>query len=192
MSDAYIFGKSKVKRKHAQPKRGSISHSQTLFIFGKNTHPTPVITSLISLSPSLPPSPPSTTTTTVSMSSLFLRPFLHPLPAKPTSCHQKTTILPPQCLHPSLRCYSQNKTSTTTNLSKKDYRSSWEQELKTAFPTELEHSESDDDDEDGKFQELIDKRCVDNMRMLMVDAVQNSKAGHPGMALGMAEVGYYL
>lgn len=28
------------------------------------------------------------------------------------------------------------------------------------------------------------------MRMLVVDAVQHAKAGHPGMALGMAEVGY--
>ncbi|KAK1308383.1 hypothetical protein QJS10_CPA09g01770 [Acorus calamus] len=31
-----------------------------------------------------------------------------------------------------------------------------------------------------------------SVRMLIVDAVQNAKAGHPGMALGMAEVGYHL
>lgn len=30
------------------------------------------------------------------------------------------------------------------------------------------------------------------MRMLVIDSVQNAKAGHPGMALGMAEVGYVL
>lgn len=28
--------------------------------------------------------------------------------------------------------------------------------------------------------------------MLIVDSVQHAKAGHPGMALGMAEVGYVL
>lgn len=38
----------------------------------------------------------------------------------------------------------------------------------------------------------VDKRCVDNVRMLIADSVQQSKAGHPGMALGMAEVGYVL
>ncbi|KAL6328311.1 hypothetical protein AAG906_034454 [Vitis piasezkii] len=35
-------------------------------------------------------------------------------------------------------------------------------------------------------------RCVDNVRMLIVDAVQTAKAGHSGMPLGMAEVGYIL
>ncbi|KAJ4980054.1 hypothetical protein NE237_010834 [Protea cynaroides] len=39
---------------------------------------------------------------------------------------------------------------------------------------------------------MVDRRCVDNVRMLIVDAVQQAKAGHPGMALGMAEVGYHL
>jgi len=28
--------------------------------------------------------------------------------------------------------------------------------------------------------------------MLIVDAVQSAQAGHPGMALGMADIGYYL
>lgn len=47
--------------------------------------------------------------------------------------------------------------------------------------------------EDSKwFQSQIDKRCVDNMRMLTVDAVNTAKAGHPGLPLGMAEVGYVL
>jgi transketolase len=41
-------------------------------------------------------------------------------------------------------------------------------------------------------QSQIDKRCVDNMRMLTVDAVNTAKAGHPGLPLGMAEVGYVL
>lgn len=35
-------------------------------------------------------------------------------------------------------------------------------------------------------------RCVDNVRMLIVDAVQTAKAGHSGMPLGMAKVGYIL
>ncbi|KAK6156354.1 hypothetical protein DH2020_010602 [Rehmannia glutinosa] len=39
---------------------------------------------------------------------------------------------------------------------------------------------------------MVDKRCVDNLRMLIVDSVQESKAGHPGMALGMSEIGYFL
>ncbi|XP_002985082.2 transketolase, chloroplastic [Selaginella moellendorffii] len=42
------------------------------------------------------------------------------------------------------------------------------------------------------LQEQIDRRCVQNMRMLVVDAVNNAKAGHPGMPLGMAEVGFTL
>lgn len=42
------------------------------------------------------------------------------------------------------------------------------------------------------LQTQIDKRSVDNMRMLTVDAVNTAKAGHPGLPLGMAEVGYVL
>jgi transketolase len=42
------------------------------------------------------------------------------------------------------------------------------------------------------LQAQIDKRSVDNMRMLVVDAVNTAKAGHPGLPLGMAEVGYVL
>ncbi|KAK1308381.1 hypothetical protein QJS10_CPA09g01772 [Acorus calamus] len=30
--------------------------------------------------------------------------------------------------------------------------------------------------------ECVDGRAVDNVRMLIADAVQNAKAGHPGMA----------
>ena len=33
---------------------------------------------------------------------------------------------------------------------------------------------------------------MDNIRMLVVDVVQNAKAGHLGLPLGMAEVGYVL
>ncbi|KAJ8529044.1 hypothetical protein K7X08_035879 [Anisodus acutangulus] len=33
---------------------------------------------------------------------------------------------------------------------------------------------------------------MDNVRMLIVDSVQHAKAGHAGMALGMAEVAYFL
>ncbi|KAK1260184.1 hypothetical protein QJS04_geneDACA002099 [Acorus gramineus] len=38
------------------------------------------------------------------------------------------------------------------------------------------------DKDDGFFQECVDGRAVDNVRMLMADAVQNAKAWHPGMA----------
>ncbi|KAH9324128.1 hypothetical protein KI387_004306 [Taxus chinensis] len=65
------------------------------------------------------------------------------------------------------------------------YLESWKQELKTFVGSEG----LDDVD---YFQGLIDRRCVDNMRMMVVDSVQNSKAGHPGLPLGMAEVGYLL
>ncbi|KAJ4828215.1 hypothetical protein Tsubulata_046109, partial [Turnera subulata] len=49
-----------------------------------------------------------------------------------------------------------------------------------------------EDLDEESFQRLVDERCVDNVRMLIVDAVQNAKTGHPGMAMGLAEVGYYL
>ena len=60
--------------------------------------------------------------------------------------------------------------------------------------TKTDNNDTDwlDDYDDEFFQRLVDQRCVDNIRMLIVDAVQNVKAGHPGMALGMAEVGFIL
>lgn len=69
------------------------------------------------------------------------------------------------------------------------YVESWKEELKR-----MDGSESLNRKEcDGDFvQSLIDRRCVDNIRMLVVDTVQNAKAGHPGLPLGMAEVGYAL
>ncbi|CAM6083235.1 unnamed protein product [Calypogeia fissa] len=41
-------------------------------------------------------------------------------------------------------------------------------------------------------QTQIDRRCVDNMRMLAVDSVNTAKAGHPGLPLGITEVGYAI
>lgn len=41
-------------------------------------------------------------------------------------------------------------------------------------------------------QAQIDKRCVENMRMLVVDSVDTAKAGHPGLPMGITEVGYVL
>ncbi|KAL5800290.1 hypothetical protein ACOSQ4_033174 [Xanthoceras sorbifolium] len=99
--------------------------------------------------------------------------------------------------------YSSLNPINTTSPSK-HHKLSWQQELKQAYPIQHDHqqknysnnqkeiSEDTDDDDDDSFQELVDKRCVDNIRMLIVDAVQNAKAGHPGMPLGMAEVGYVL
>ncbi|XP_048231810.1 transketolase, chloroplastic isoform X2 [Ricinus communis] len=84
----------------------------------------------------------------------------------------------------------------------KTHKLSWQKELKHAFQEPLNNqnliktNNNDidfiDDYDDESFQKLVDRRCVDNVRMLIVDAVQTAKAGHPGMALGMAEVGYYL
>nr|XP_010918808.1 transketolase, chloroplastic [Elaeis guineensis] len=69
-----------------------------------------------------------------------------------------------------------------------DYRLSWQNELKRLDgPPPKEKLEDED-----FFQAAIDRRAVDNVRMLIVDAVQHAKAGHPGMALGMAEVGYLI
>lgn len=55
---------------------------------------------------------------------------------------------------------------------------------------ELKVQDKDTDDE--SFQRLVDKRCVENVRMLVVDSVQHGKTGHPGMAVGMAEVLGYI
>ncbi|XP_057981101.1 transketolase, chloroplastic-like [Malania oleifera] len=82
------------------------------------------------------------------------------------------------------------------------YKLSWAEELQTAFPSQKNYweelqvagagDEEDAEEERMLFQRMVDKRCVDNVRMLIVDAVQSAKAGHPGMPLGMAEVGYVL
>ncbi|XP_077242024.1 transketolase, chloroplastic-like isoform X2 [Tasmannia lanceolata] len=81
-----------------------------------------------------------------------------------------------------------NQTHLLQNNSK-DYKLSWNEELKRAFGSELTQTNLEDDE---LFQGLVDQRSVDNVRMLIVDAVQRARAGHPGMALGMAEVGYLL
>ncbi|KAF6167813.1 hypothetical protein GIB67_027591 [Kingdonia uniflora] len=90
----------------------------------------------------------------------------------------------------SLSCKFTTICNIKTNTSKNDYKLSWNDELETAFRSSSQDNEEDADDE--LFQREVDARCVDNIRMLIVDAVQNAKAGHPGMALGMAEVGYVL
>ncbi|XP_050209272.1 transketolase, chloroplastic-like [Mercurialis annua] len=88
------------------------------------------------------------------------------------------------------------KIQNSLNPNAKTYRISWQKELKHLYQqpnnqTTIKRDDNDNYDED-LFQRLVDKRCVENVRMLIVDSVQNAKAGHPGMALGMAEVGYYL
>ncbi|KAF3776847.1 Transketolase-1 [Nymphaea thermarum] len=69
------------------------------------------------------------------------------------------------------------------------YRLQWKHELDRIYVTGLSRIDVDDHE---VFQHLVDKRCVDNLRMLVVDAVQCAKSGHPGMPMGMAEVGYHL
>ncbi|KAL6552779.1 hypothetical protein OROHE_008143 [Orobanche hederae] len=113
--------------------------------------------------------------------SFLLPPSLHLLSPKPTSSRfAKLTPKPITC---------RNRINTSHPLHKDhNYKLSWKKELQNVYPSE---NSSDDNDEEI-FQELVDRRCVDNLRMLIVDSVQNAKAGHPGMALDMAEVGYLL
>ncbi|XP_075499136.1 transketolase, chloroplastic-like [Primulina tabacum] len=81
----------------------------------------------------------------------------------------------------------------TTHLSTdQNYKLLWKQELQTAYPSHLSTLEKEIEEDDERFQELVDSRCVDNFRMLVVDSVQEARSGHPGMAMGMAEVGYLL
>ncbi|PIA37310.1 hypothetical protein AQUCO_03000125v1 [Aquilegia coerulea] len=125
------------------------------------------------------------------MSSLLYKPSSPPLPYLPlkpystsTSFNNKFSIKFPICCT--------NNTTTATSHSK-DHKLSWKNELQRAFQTSSPSKQFDEEDNDDElFQDLVDKRCVDNIRMLIVDSVQNAKAGHPGMALGMAEVGYIL
>ncbi|XP_016468084.2 transketolase, chloroplastic-like [Nicotiana tabacum] len=92
----------------------------------------------------------------------------------------------------NFQCKNRLKTdNNTTPRSKQpslfkdqDYKVSWQEELKRAYPFEISDEEY--------LQELVDKRCVENVRMLIVDSVQHAKAGHGGMALGMAEIAYFL
>ncbi|XP_026416511.1 transketolase 10-like [Papaver somniferum] len=92
------------------------------------------------------------------------------------------------------------KTNKNTQNVSKDYKLSWKKELdrslqhgyESSWTSRINWDQLDKEEENEKFQELVDKRCVDNIRMLIIDSVQNAKAGHPGMALGMAEVGYIL
>ncbi|KAK6136182.1 hypothetical protein DH2020_030073 [Rehmannia glutinosa] len=121
----------------------------------------------------------------MAMSSLLLNPspsFLHPKHG-----NYKITKLPSKPF-----TFRNSLPKTTNNPLSKDhnYNLSWKNELQNAYPNSELKISYDDDDE--KFQEMVDKRCVDNLRMLIVDSVQESKAGHPGMALGMSEIGYFL
>jgi len=42
------------------------------------------------------------------------------------------------------------------------------------------------------MQQELDQLCINTMRFLAVDAVQNAKSGHPGMPLGAAPMAYAL
>jgi transketolase len=41
-------------------------------------------------------------------------------------------------------------------------------------------------------QDELDKRCIDTIRFLVVDTVQNANSGHPGMPLDAAPMAYVL
>ena len=38
----------------------------------------------------------------------------------------------------------------------------------------------------------LDQLCIDTVRFLSVDAVQNANSGHPGLPLGAAPMAYML
>ncbi|KAG0566208.1 hypothetical protein KC19_7G046000 [Ceratodon purpureus] len=71
--------------------------------------------------------------------------------------------------------------------SKEDSSKAWKEEI-----TRMLGGKEGNWSDSQWLQAQIDKRCVDNMRMLVVDSVNTAKAGHPGLPLGMAEVGYVL
>nr|POF09204.1 transketolase, chloroplastic [Quercus suber] len=124
----------------------------------------------------------------MTLSSLLFHPSLPLLPTKFTTQsnnNNKINTLPTRFKPYS--CLKSNHSSIT-----KSHTLSCLEELKQAFPSKLSNQNNDTELDDESFQELVDKRCVDNVRMLIVDSVQHAKAGHPGMALGMAEVGYVL
>lgn len=140
----------------------------------------------------------------MAISSVLLRPFPPLLPDRATTSTRASPnskkLLPLRSL--ICRCslkadnkekpfnYSGNNISSIREDS--DYKLLWKEELKRAFPSETSSNRDWENINDDEFQELVDKRCVDNVRMLIVDSVQEVRAGHPGMALGMAEIGYYL
>lgn len=123
----------------------------------------------------------------MAISTLLLRPF------PPVTLQNPHKITKPPKIFPVIK-------SSKTNTHEISHKSSWKQELKKAFPHEISPKSKNKrkdidhqiDENDQVLGELIDKRCVDNVRMLILDSVNHAKAGHPGMALGMAEVGYML
>ncbi|KAF9598044.1 hypothetical protein IFM89_023821 [Coptis chinensis] len=113
-----------------------------------------------------------------------------PVPFLPFKPHNHSTKFCIKFPTGNIRTHTSTSTiknnNTTTTHASKDHNLSWKNELEKAFGPEAI------DENNELFQSLVDQRCVDNIRMLILDSVQNAKAGHPGMALGMAEVGYIL
>ncbi|XP_019194265.1 PREDICTED: transketolase, chloroplastic-like [Ipomoea nil] len=123
---------------------------------------------------------------------LLLRPNPPLLEAKPLFPQNNKRLIALRLVQCRSNPKSKSPVLKNTVVSKdEDYRLSWLEELKRAYPSQAcsAHEWEEDDD---KFQEMVDRRCVDNVRMLIVDCVQHAKAGHGGMALGLAEVGYFL
>ncbi|KAL8052106.1 hypothetical protein ABFX02_06G191600 [Erythranthe guttata] len=116
----------------------------------------------------------------MAMSSLLLH---------PNSGHHKQPIYKITKL-PSRNPFScKSSLLNPTKIQDQNYKLSWINEIQKAYPSSAAAGGEYSDEE---FQELVDRRCVDNVRMLIVDSVQRAKAGHPGMALGMADVAYFL
>ncbi|KAJ4838141.1 hypothetical protein Tsubulata_035228 [Turnera subulata] len=131
----------------------------------------------------------------MAISSLLFTPHLPLFTTKPFLYHKTRSNRTSISVQSELRSANPSHTSTS-HVSRPDHKLSWRDELQQVFHQPDKDSTTGgidlEDIDEESFQRLIDKRCVDNVRMLIVDAVQNAKAGHPGMALGLAEVGYCL
>lgn len=131
----------------------------------------------------------------MAISSLLLRHSSPLLSTKPTTENSHSNYKINRLALRSVTCKNSLRTDTATPTgatlsTDSKYKHLWQEELKRAYPSEIASQQWENDAE--KYQALVDIRCVDNVRMLIVDSVNHVKAGHPGMALGMAEVGYFL
>lgn len=132
----------------------------------------------------------------MAISSVLLRTFTPLLPDRAATGTRRSPntkkLQPLRYLICQCNLKADNKEKPFNYSGDSEYKLLWKEELERAFPSEISSNQDWENINEDEFQELVDKRCVDNVRMLIVDSVQEARAGHPGMALGMAEIGYYL
>lgn len=78
---------------------------------------------------------------------------------------------------------------TSTVMTSSHSLAAWRDELALLTP---DAGTQTDEDYSVLLEAQIDRRCADNIRLLVVDSVNNAKTGHPGLPMGLAEVGYVL